>query len=29
MGNFGQVLVDYIHESVAKGEKKTEQRKLK
>lgn len=22
MGNFGQVLVDYIHESVAKGEKK-------
>ena len=22
MGNFGQVLVDYIHESVAKGERK-------
>ena len=29
MGNFGQVLVDYIHESVAKGEKKRRKKTVK
>ncbi|MDO4391532.1 MAG: hypothetical protein Q4C11_00300 [Clostridium sp.] len=29
MGNFGQVLVDYIHESVAKGERKRRKKTVK